>query len=71
MNELISWSDLIPYLSDSIKDKKQDEPNVVVLGPEHPKMKRFQKALKEHLKRQVYLADLEIKDIETEFKSVR
>ncbi|XP_035712934.1 coiled-coil domain-containing protein 40 [Folsomia candida] len=46
-----------------------DEPNVIVLGPDHPKMARFQAALNAHLKKQIYLADMEIRNMENELKS--
>ncbi|CAG7836266.1 unnamed protein product [Allacma fusca] len=43
-----------------------EEDNLIVLGPDHPKMERFQKALKAHLERQLYNADCEIRNMENE-----
>jgi hypothetical protein len=40
----------------------------MVLGPDHPKMARFQAALKDHLKRQINAADLEIRQMDNELK---
>lgn len=45
-----------------------EEPNVMVLGPDHPKMARFQAALTEHLKKQIYAADLELCNLENDLK---
>lgn len=49
-----------------ITDPKQKM--IMVLGPDHPKMVRFQKALKDHLQRQIYLVETETRDLEKELK---
>jgi len=49
-------------------DGEPDASSVLVLGPEHPKMKRFQKALSEHLKRQIFEADCALRDLENDLK---
>ncbi|CAL8074418.1 unnamed protein product [Orchesella dallaii] len=51
-------------------NKKQSK-MLMVLGPDHPKMVRFQKALKEHLERQVFIVDREMRDLEHELKEKR
>ena len=50
-------------MANAEEEKKQDEDTVIVLGPDHPRMQRFQKALKEHLNRQIYNMDCEIRDM--------
>lgn len=44
---------------------------LMVLGPDHPKMVRFQRALKAHLLRQIYLVETETRDLEQELKEKR
>jgi len=58
-------------------DDEDDDTNtkkskmLMVLGPDHPKMVRFQKALKEHLERQIFIVDSEMRDLEQELKEKR
>jgi hypothetical protein len=51
------------------KEKETAEPSVLVLGPDHPKMIRFQAALRAHLERQNYEADCELRRLEGELKA--
>ncbi len=44
------------------------EPNVMVLGPDHPKMARFQAALTAHLKKQIEMSAMELRHLENDLK---
>lgn len=39
--------------------QNQEDENLIVLGPDHPLMQKYQKALKEHLQRQIEKTDAE------------
>jgi len=41
----------------------QPEGRVLVLGPDHPRMQRFQAALKRHLQKQIYLEECQLRDL--------
>lgn len=50
-------------LQEEIGAEGTNEEKLIVLGPNHPKMQRFQAALKAHLQKQLYLAECEAKDL--------
>jgi hypothetical protein len=39
------------------------EESLLVLGPSHPKMARFQNALKKHLEKQIYMTECDERDL--------
>lgn len=43
--------------------EEPEEAKVVVLGPDHPRMQRFQEALKRHLLRQIFAEKCEARDL--------
>ena len=46
-----------------LEDRLREEEKMVVLGPSHPKMQRFQDALKKHLEKQIYIAECQERDL--------
>jgi len=55
--------------SGQIAKTKAGNEKMVVLGPDHPKMQRFQAALKEHLERQIFQVDCQLREQENELKN--
>lgn len=53
------------------EEEEDKQKMLMVLGPDHPKMQRFQRALKEHLQRQIFIVETETRDLEQELKEKR